>query len=290
MNKRLHVTEDSDASGALKWALRVMVFACLAFVSGGAFSQVPALPDGAQTHWVVSHPEEFVVYLTFDPATVQNRIPPTLRCVTLQELSAGNVGWASDYLKEHPSHGPWGLSFFEIVRMKTFEIDDRAPDWPEHGAAALWCARVASSDSTRDLGPGQPLLVLDFWMPDSTYADYMRQKGHHATYADVKLVQDPDGRWVGTVHADGLSVAAECTPVGPVTGGAGSAGMQVFFPPRSSMIAEIVRVAFAGHRIQQCSDRTSWRFHGAHPLANGILVGPSTFQFGYELRGGAYSW
>jgi hypothetical protein len=274
----------------MKRALWVTILACFALVSGEAFAKVPSLPDGAQTHWVVSQPEEIVVYLTFDPATVQRRLPPTLRFVTLKELAAGDVGWASDYLNEHPSHGRWGISFFEIVRMKTFEIDEHAPDWPEHGAAALWCARVASSDSTRDLGPGRLLLVLDFWMPDSAYAAYMREKGHYATYADVRFLQDPEGKWLGTVDADGLSVDAECTPAGPITGGAGSAGMQVLFPPQSSTVAEIVRVAFAGHREQQCTEGTSWRFHGTHPLANGIIVGRSTFQFGYDLIGGAYPW
>jgi hypothetical protein len=274
----------------MKRALWVTILACFAFVSGDAFAQVPTLPDGAQTHLVVSQPEEIVVYLTFDPATVQRRLPPTLRFVTLKELAAGDVGWASDYLNEYPSHGRWGISFFEIVRMKTFEIDEHAPDWPEHGAAALWCARVASSDSTRDLGPGRPLLVLDFWMPDSAYAAYMREKGHCATYADVRLLQDPEGKWLGTVDADGLSVATECTPAGPITGGVDSAGMQVFFPPQSSTVAGIVRVAFAGHREQQCTEGTSWRFHGTHPLANGIIVGRSTFQFGYDLIGGAYPW
>lgn len=274
----------------MKRALWVTILACFALVSGEASAEVPSLPDGAQTHWVVSQPEEIVVYLTFDPATVQRRLPPTLRFVTLKELAAGAVGWASDYLNEHPSHGHWGVSFFEIVRMKTFEIDENAPDWPEHGAAALWCARVASSDSTRDLGPGRLLLVLDFWMPDSAYAAYMREKGHYATYADVRLLQDPEGKWLGTVDADGLSVDAECTPAGPITGGVGSAGMQVLFPPQSSTVAEIVRVAFADHREQQCTDGTSWRFHGTHPLASGIIVGRSTFQFGYDLIGGAYPW
>ena len=291
MNELLQLTEDSGIErGAMKRALWVTMLACFALVSGKALAQVPALPDGTQTHWVMSQPEEIVAHLTFDPATVQRRLPPSLRFITLKELAAGGVVWAADYLHEHPSHGRWGISFFEIVRMTTFEIDEHAPDWPEHGAAALWCARVASSDSTRDLGPGKPLLVLDFWMPDSAYTAYMRERGHYATYADVCLLQEPEGKWLGTVDVDGLSVVAECTLAGPITGGVGSAGMQMLFPPRSSTVVKIVRVAFAGHREQQCTEGASWRFHGTHPLANGIIVGPSTFQFGYDLIGGAYQW
>lgn len=97
-------------------------------------------------------------------------------------------------------------------------------------------------------------------------------------------------KWLGTVDVDGLSVAAECTPAGPITGGVGSAGMQMFFPPRSSTVIEVVRVAFAGHHEQQCTEGTSWRFQGTHPLANGNVLGGATFQFGCDLTGGAYPW
>jgi len=264
------------------------MLACVAWTSGEALAQVPALPEGARTRWVVNHPEEIVAYLAFDPAAVESRLPPALRFITLGELAAGGVGWASDYLKEHPAHGRWGISFFEIVRMGTFEIDGRAPIWPEHGAAALWCARVAPSDSTRDLGPGRPLLVLDFWMPDSAYAAYMRGREHYATFADVRLSRDPEGTWSGTVNADGLRADARCTPAGPIAGGPGSAGMQAFFPPRSSAVTGIVRIAFAGHREQECAGDASWKFNGSHPLASAIIVGPSIFEFGYDLTGGAY--
>jgi SAM-dependent methyltransferase len=37
------------------------------------------------------------------------------------------------------------------------------------GYTALWPARVAPSDSAADLGPGVPLLALEFWMPDSLF-------------------------------------------------------------------------------------------------------------------------
>jgi hypothetical protein len=273
--------------------LAVALLLCSALVTRGARAnahvQVPALPDGAQTHWVVSQPHEIVTYMTFDPASVERQRPPTLRFITVKELAAIDVRWATDYLAEHPTHGRWGVSFVEIVRMGTFMIDGRAPKWPAHGAAGLWCARVAPSDASADLGPGRPLLVMEFWMPDRAYAAYMRSKGHYATYGDVQLEQDVDGIWRGSVEVAGLEVVAQCKPTGAVTGGAGSAGMQILFPPLSSAIDKIVRVAFAGHREQECGDASSWQFRGAHPLAGGVVLRPSVIQAGYELTGGVYS-
>lgn len=268
--------------------LLAVALLCSGVLAGDAPAQVPALPEGAQTHWVVGQPNEIVAYVTFDPTTVERRIPRALRLITVKELAATGVRWATDYLAEHTAHGHWGVSFLEIVRMGSFTIDGRAPNWPEHGAAALWCARVAPSDPTSDLGPGRPFLTLEFWMPDSSYVAYMRGKGHYATYGDVKLVRNAQGSWRGSVSVAGLSVVAECTPTGAVTGGAGSAGMQTFFPPLSSTIEKVVRVAFAGHREQECGSGSSWRLQGAHPLASGVVLRPSVFEFGFDLAGGAY--
>jgi hypothetical protein len=115
-----------------------------------ALAQVPALPVGFQTKWVVDEPEEIVGYLIFDPATVKERISSFLRFITIEELAADQILWAKEHLSEYPAHADWGISFIEIVRMKTFEIDGRTPEWPEHGAAALWFARVAPSSQ---IGP-----------------------------------------------------------------------------------------------------------------------------------------
>ena len=262
---------------------------CPALVAGAAAAQVPPLPEGAQTHWVVVEPQEIVAYVTFDPATVARRLPPTLRFITLGELATSGVRWATDYLADHPTHGTWGISFLELVRVGVFTIDGRGPHWPEHGAAALWFARVAPSAPATDLGPGRPFLALEFWMPDSAYAAYMRGKGHYATYGNVTLLQTSDSSWRGSVDVAGLTIVAECRPTGPVTGGAGSAGSQSFFPPHSSSVTSIVRVAFAGHRAQDCGGASAWRLHGTHPLASGVVLRPATFQFGYELIGGAYT-
>lgn len=268
--------------------LIVMTFAVVAAAVEGAPAQHLTLPVGARTHWVIDQTEEIVEYLIFDPTTVQDRIPPTLRFITVKQLADGDVGWAADYIAEHPSRGHWGISFFEIARMGTFKIDGRAPRWPENGAVALWCARVESADSTIDLGPGVPFLVLNFWVPDSMYAGYMRMKGHYATYGDVRLYRDSERRWCGSVKIKWLSVVARCKPVGAVTGGVGSAGMQALFPPLSSGVNDVVRVAFAGHREQQCEEDSSWIVRGTHPLVYAVALGTSIYEFGYGLVGGAY--
>ena len=263
---------------------------CSVWATSDALVQAPVLPGGARSQWVVGEPYEIVAYVLFDPATVARQLPAHLRFITVGELAATGVQWAADHLAKHPAHARWGVSFLEIVRMGTFTIDGRAPRWPEHGAAALWCARVAPSVPSTDLGVGRPFLVLELWMPDRAYVTYMRDRGHHATYGDVKLAQEADGRWQGSIAVAGFSAVATCAPTGAVTGGAGSAGSQAFFPPRTSTVGDVVRVAFAGHREQDCGGDSSWQIRGTHPLVGGEVLRPSTFEFGYDLTGGAYPW
>ncbi len=268
----------------------MVILASAVLLAAEAHAQVPSLPDGAQTHWIVGQPEEIVGWALFDPATVEHRLPTALRFITIKELASAGIGWAVEHLSEHPRHEKWGVSFVEIVRMQTFMIDGRAPTWPQHGALGLWFARVAPADPATDLGPGQPFLALEFWLPDSVYVAAMREKGHYATYGNVVLTQSEEGKWQGSIDVDGLNVVAECMPMGPITGGAGSAGMQAIFPPQSSALSGVVRIAFAGHRIQQCGEGSSWSLQGSHPLSASVLLKPSEFQFGYDLQGGVYAW
>ena len=268
-----------------KWFLILFVFSILPAIA--APGQIPALPEGAQTKWGIAGPEEIVSYLIFDPETVAERLPKILRFITIKELADGGVAWAREHLGQNPAQGKWGISFIEIVRMKTFAIDGRSPAWPEDGAAALWFARVAPMEPGKDLGPGKPFLALGFWLPDRNYVAYMRGKGHYASYGDVRLRKDADGNWLGSIEVAGLSASAKCSPVGE-TAGSGSAGMQAIFPPANSGVTGVVRIAFAGHREQSCGEDASWKFKGVHPLAKGMILGASSFQFGYDLLGGAY--
>ncbi len=251
-------------------------------------TSVPALPDGARTEWLVAGPEELVLYLAFDQSTVQKRLPSRLRFITIAELASGRVWWAKDFLGQHPTKSRWGVSFLEFVRARTFRIDGRAPLWPAQGAVVLWFARVAPSDPAADLGPGRPLLALDFWLPDRAYVSYMSRKGYYASYGAGRLSPSAQGQWSGSLAVDGLTISADCTPVGPVTGGPGSAGMQTIFPPASSAVTDLVRIAFAGHREQACEAAPTWTFRGSHPLTSAVALEGPTFQFGYNLRGGTY--
>jgi hypothetical protein len=279
------------AGGFAEYDLRMVRLAMALVLSAfslNAAAQASTLPNGSQTRWVVDQPQEIVAYVVFDTAAVKRELPQSLRFVTLGELAKGKVGWAADYLAKHPTQGDWGVSFFEIVRMEIFSIDGRAPHWPKDGAAALWFARVAPSDPAADLGPGQPFLALNFWLPDRAYAAYMREKGYSATYGEAKLLQDSDGTWRGTANADGLSVTAACVPVGPVSGGVESAGAQAFFPPLSSSVKNVVRVSFSGHRERDCGNSSLLDLRGKHPLAGGVVMEPMVFEYRYSLKGGTY--
>jgi hypothetical protein len=249
---------------------------------------VPDLPASARTRWVVEGPEEIVTYLAFDPDAVRDRLPSGLRFITVGELADGGVPWARELLGRRPALAAWGVSFLELVRARTFTVDGRAPRWPSHGAVALWFARVAPADPGADLGPGRPLLALDLWVPDRAYARYMRDKGYPAEYGDVRLRRESSGRWLGTVDVSGLQVTVACQPAGAVEGGPRSAGMQAFLPPANSTVTDTVRVAFAGHREQACGSGTSWELRGPHPIAGAILLGETSYQYGYHLIGGTY--
>ena len=253
-------------------------------VGTGSFSKQVAAHD-VNHGWIVKQPEEIVGYLLFDPATVADRLPAHLRFITVDDLAGRGVEWAADHLADEPARGDWGISFFEIVRTGTFTIGGRVPEWPDDGAAALWLARVAPSEPKANLGHGTPLLVLEFWMPDASYVEHMRERGYYSTYGDVRLCRDADGTWKGSVNVDGLNVLAECRPSGPVTGGAGSFAQQVLVPPRRITSADVIQVDLAGHRIQDCEAGLSWVFTGTHPLAAGVMLGACTFQFGYDLTG-----
>jgi hypothetical protein len=60
------------------------------------------------------------------------------------------------------------------------------------------------------------------------------------------------------------------------------------FPPLSSPVKSVVRVAFAGHRERECGNGSTLNLHGTHPLTGGFALEPMVFEYGYILRGGTY--
>ncbi len=249
--------------------------------------QIPALPEGAGTRWVVSDPEEIVSWRAFDPERVSDRLPPGVRFVSLGDLSSAGMSWAEDYLEAHPTQREWGVSFLEILQAGEFALNGRSPHWPDGGAVGLWFARIAPVGDT-DLDLGVPFLELEFWVPDSAYVAYMRELGHYASYGDVRLTTTPSGERRASVTLEGLALRISCSPQGPTSGGSSSAGTQVLVPPQTSPFNGVVRIAFAGHRERACAPDTAWVIEGTHPLATTVPIAPSTLQFGYRLVGGLY--
>jgi hypothetical protein len=249
-------------------------------------SPVGNLAGDPRSAWTVAGPEEVVGWFTFDPTSVDDQLPEFVRFVTVGELANGGVLWAVQYLSVHPSHAARGVSFLEIVRADTFAIDGREPNWPEGGAAAVWFARILPKDSSTQFGSGLPLLMLEFWVPDSSYVTFMRQRGHYATYGDVRLRRRHD-RWEGSIAGADLTVSVRCTPSGAESGGPSSSGSQVLVPPETSGLRTIIHIAFAGHRERSCSEATSWTIQGRHPLTSTLPIESASFQSGYRLRGWA---
>src|SRR4029453_15889477 len=76
--------------------------------------QVPTLPEGAQTRWVIAGNEEIAVQLLFDTARVRGPPPEGLRFGTLADV-ASRLPAAQGYLAAHPEHAQYGVSFLEIA-------------------------------------------------------------------------------------------------------------------------------------------------------------------------------
>jgi hypothetical protein len=205
--------------------------------------------------------------------------------VTIKEIADRGVSWASDYLKNHPKHEDWGISFVEIVRSKVFEIDGRSPHWPEDGAAAIWFARVSPTGNSTNFDQGIPYQILEFWIPDGDFARYMLDRGYYASAGYARLLELPNGEWHGSIDADGLKAIAKCLPHSSVSGGPTSSGQQTLIPPANAGLDSEVHISFAGHRIQECDSSSFWKFDGMHPLARGEYVAPSVFEYGYALKG-----
>jgi hypothetical protein len=265
-----------------------LALACV-FWSQAAVAKIPQLPNGGQTHWRIENAEEIVAYATFDPQQVKHQLPPNFRFLKVGELAEKGTSWAKSYLIERPQHEDWGISFIEIIRMDRFAIDGISPNWSPNGAAALWFARITSLESDQEQDSERTYLMLNFWVPDHEYVQYMKEKGYYSTYGDVSLYRNADGKWHGELDTDTVKIEAECYPEGRIRGGPQSAGTQVLVPPESSNLTGIIHIAFAGHRIQDCTKKSTWIIEGEHPLSDTVIVEPSTFQYGYNLHGSVYT-
>lgn len=263
---------------------RIFVIASLASVCpavGGA--QIPVLPDGAETTWIVDGAEEIITHVIFDPRTVAERLPSGLSFLTMTDLAKAGNAKAQAHLETFPNRSHWGVSFLEIVRQEVFRIDGRAPKQPTDGAIALWFAGVKPAPDNTRAEPGR--LVLDLWVPDSAYVEYMLSKGHYASYGDVRLSRTAEGVWEGGIVVPDLKVGARCRPAPDIR--SLPPGKQLLYPPAGSDVNHMIRTTYAGHQESIC-DEEGWQISGSHPLSTAVRIGGSVVQFGYRLHGGAY--
>jgi len=253
------------------------------FLATTVFAQTPGPVDTTSASWTMSGARQIVQYFAFDPATVAYKLPRHLTFTTIGALARQNIPWAEKHLSHVPSHKFWGVSFLEIVQPDSFIVAGHSPQWPEDGAFAVWAARVERvADSTLQT-PNQ-LLILNLWLPDTSFTDYMMQHDIFADPGDVSLWQDSLGAWHGRVKTHDLTIETECVPAGPIDGGDSNHGAQILHPPQSSGIATALKITFRGHRIQDCDSSTLWRFDGPHPLSSSFPLGLTTWQFGYSMN------
>lgn len=265
-------------------SLAILLFFALSLLAPQeALGQDLSLPPGAETTWIVEGAEEIIAHFVFDVEAVAERLPEGMAFLTLSELSSAGNEAARAHVAANPAQAEWGISFLEIVRSEVFEIDGRGPTLAEDGAFALWFAGVKPTDGS-DLPPGR--LALELWVPDPEFSEYMRKKGHYASHGDVRLTVSEDGTWRGSIEVDDLRVYAICStaeearPLGP--------GSHLIYPRADSEVSSVVRSAYAGHMERSCT-RDDWRVSGTHPVATASRVAGGVFQFGYTLRGGAYT-
>lgn len=272
----------------MRIALLVAIALCTVVSEQLAGQNARSPNDDAHSTWVVGGTHEVVGWFTFNPTTVADRLPEFVRFVTVGELAIGGVPWASDYMVKHPTHSSWGISFLEVVQSDTFAIGGHQPTGHGHTVSALWFARVLPKTDSHRLGSGLPLLMLDFWMADSAFAVFMRQRGFYASYADVRMSHLED-RWEGSIAGADFAIRVVCTPSGSESGGPNSRATQLLVPPRGSGLNTIVTIALAGHRERACSEVSSWTIKGRHPLGAAVAVEASSLQYGYRLHGKAYA-
>jgi hypothetical protein len=205
-----------------------------------------------------------------------------LAFLTLSDLSSAGNKTAQEHLAANPGQAQWAVSLLEIVRQEVFEIDGRSPTLPDDGAFAVWFAGVKPTAGS-DLPPGR--VALEVWVPDAEYSEYMRGKGHYASYGDVQLTASEDEIWRGSIEDDGLRVDAICSAAEEAR--ALGPGSQLVYPRADSNVRSVVRAAYIGHMERSCT-RDNWRLSGTHPIATASKINQGVFQFGYTLRGGAY--
>lgn len=262
-----------------------------AAVAFGAEGFAP-LPDGAISTSEMGISDELILWITFDPALVADRIPEGLRLRRLEEIAAKDDAIA-EHLRAHPEQRGWAWSFFEIIGTESLAVDGRKAALDEKGGMAVWyvaAARLSKDDSRPQ---GSQMLALETWVSDPKFASFVREKGYPWQGADVKFWKT-DKRVEGRLKATDLTVSAICRRLGsPEKPDWGGTNLQTLWSPRGTA-PTFEMVTFYGHRVQRCEP--TWRIKGDHALARafraratgGERIAATEFAFDYVARSGLY--
>lgn len=274
------------------WARGCLIFG-LALLVACSPALAQQLPPGGTTSWEILGVEEIVTFVLFDPKDTEVALPAGLRFVAARDAQMPEV---LEYLKQHPEHSDWAFSFIEITRPKAFLIDGKSPTLPENGGIGLWFAPVDHSQLATEIAKDKfdtiiapslgAVLALAIWIPDRDYVDYMRDLGHRAEYGSVTLAKNSQGSFQGEIKLDDLHVKASVTPHGGARVEPAS-GTQVLFEPGKKVVQAVV-IAGANATHDACA--AEWLKKGNHPLARGVIVGPTYMTtYAAPLKGSAYS-
>jgi hypothetical protein len=260
MNRIDHLT-------AMKKYLSLLPCLLVALISVEASAQVPSLPEGAESEWVMEDLEALGLYVSSDRATVTERIPDSLRLLTVGE-AASESAVAKKQLEQNPNQRDWAAGILEFLRPKTFAIDGRALNLSEQEAVATWYVLTLPGDNNPQ---GSTRVMLEFWVPDSSYAAYMREKGYHATYGEVRLRRRPDSTWVGTIDTDRVQAEASCLPSNEAQ--EKGPGRERYYPPAQSEVKNTLEVAVPEYSSKSCAESRWLTLTGDHPLSKATMVG-----------------
>ena len=81
-----------DRLTAMKKCLSLIPCLLLALISVEASAQVPSLPEGAESEWVMEDLEVLALYVSSDRATATERIPDSLQLLTVGEVASESAG------------------------------------------------------------------------------------------------------------------------------------------------------------------------------------------------------
>lgn len=281
------------AAPTRSWILLAALI-CIAPAFGG--TDLDALPPEPLSGSSSGPADELIGFLLFDPARIQDRLPPGLRLRTLAEKARDWPRLAA-YLVDHPERRAWAWSIYEIIGIHAARYDSMPARFDDgRGGMAVWYPEVVAVGTADPRALGGQNLAVGSWVSDHKLADYMRSRGFPARPARVRFGWN-ETHASGSLEADGLALHGECrlegAPFVPWWGKDPHSFETMWTPAGEGDTFEVV--TWAGHRSRRCVD-AKWRVSGVHPFAqlfndpkaSDANFLPTEFAFGYLLNSGLY--